>query len=100
MNSPHKHNAGFVKGYFNIINGAWYSLYRAGDQGLDTSNGKWATVCEKHSTICIHRTYRLADSHLSGGEYCEECQNDISAVDPTDNIPSGDYHTPNGIIGI
>ena len=49
------------------------TLYHAAAQGLDTTDGPWATVCETHGTICNHRTKRAALRHLSGAEWCEEC---------------------------
>ncbi|MGF6996684.1 hypothetical protein [Paraburkholderia sp. GAS32] len=42
---------------------------------MDAESGAWATVCEKHSTICNHSTLKLARDHLGDPTmWCEECQ--------------------------
>ena len=41
---------------------------------LDTSGGRWQTVCEKHGAICAHQTLALARQHLGTSGWCEECQ--------------------------
>lgn len=40
---------------------------------LDSDGGRWVTTCEDHGTVCNHRTYALAISHLPAVEWCEEC---------------------------
>lgn len=66
-------NAGYITQRHNPLNGADYVLYNAEEAALDTASGKWATVCEKHNTICNHSTKKLALSHLPDGDWCEEC---------------------------
>ena len=71
--------AGLVQTRRNrIIPGAWLSLYRATPACLDPSGGEWVTVCEAHGTLCNHETRRLAESHLSYADWCEECQDLVS----------------------
>jgi hypothetical protein len=41
---------------------------------LDSSGGRWLTVCLEHSTVCNHRTIALARGHLRRVEWCEECR--------------------------
>lgn len=58
----------------NKYTGSWLSLYNAEEAGLDSSDGKWTTVCEAHGTICNHKTFDIARLHLSSANWCEECQ--------------------------
>jgi hypothetical protein len=71
---PYNHLAGYVASRRNKVNGAYAVLYRAKEQGIDPSDGPWATVCELHNTICNHRTLALARGHLPLVEWCEACQ--------------------------
>jgi hypothetical protein len=77
-------------------NGSVYVLYDAIEAGIDAGGEwtpgvgggvglpgeegwkvwRWATVCEAHGTVCGHPTLALARSHLSGGEWCEECRDE------------------------
>ena len=79
---------------FVAPNGSLYVLYEAEKQGIDAGGEwvnedgprighseypgwkpwRWATVCETHGTVCGHATMAIARSHLSGGEWCEECR--------------------------
>ena len=43
-------------------------------QWLDSDGGRWATVCDEHSTVVNHTTLALARQWLHGAaEWCEEC---------------------------
>lgn len=64
---------GYVASRYNKKRGVWYGLYKAREAGLDEAGGKWATVCEKHNTVCNFRSKRLAMRHLPSGDWCEEC---------------------------
>lgn len=45
------------------------------DAELDTSGGRWQTVCDPHGTVCSHDTHDLARSFMSVPEqWCETCQ--------------------------
>lgn len=51
------------------------AVYDGIEAGLDTSSGKWQTICEEHGTIISHRTLKLALSHAADPlSWCEECQ--------------------------
>jgi hypothetical protein len=82
------------RGRFVTPAGVQYTLYDALEAGIDAGGEwapgvgggiglpgeggwkvwRWATVCEAHGTICGHATLALARRHLSGGEWCEECE--------------------------
>lgn len=67
--------AGCVVQRKNRITGLLVGLYNAGQAGMDEESGKWATVCEAHSTICNHETLAAARSHFADPTmWCEECQ--------------------------
>ena len=66
--------AGCVTRRRSRVSGDIVGLYHAEQAGLDATDGPWATVCEKHGTVCNHRTMRLALSHLSNVGWCEACQ--------------------------
>jgi hypothetical protein len=71
--------AGCVVQRKNRITGLLVGLYNAGQAGMDEESGKWATVCETHSTICNHETLAAAKSHLADPTmWCEECQKNFS----------------------
>lgn len=48
-------------------------LYDAEKAGLDTAGGRWVTVCEKHGTLCNHRSLEAARKHLPYADWCEAC---------------------------
>lgn len=55
--------------------GTLVGLYEAEPANLDTDDGAWATVCETHGSIVMHRTRTTAESHLSHPEeWCDECR--------------------------
>jgi hypothetical protein len=75
MKTPYATNAGFrAARKSKSVAGAVYVLYDGRVSGMDTADGRWQTVCELHGTICSHSTLFIAVSHLSCGEWCEECQ--------------------------
>lgn len=39
----------------------------------ESDGGRWVTVCDQHGSVCQHRTRALAEHHLTGAEWCEEC---------------------------
>jgi hypothetical protein len=42
--------------------------------GLDTTTGRWQTVCERHHEVCSHRTWRLALAYArQPWQWCEHC---------------------------
>lgn len=50
-------------------------LYNAEVASMDPEAGKWATLCERHSTIVNHESRALANSHLTAPEgWCEACE--------------------------
>jgi hypothetical protein len=42
--------------------------------GFDGEDGRWITVCDRHSTTASHDTLALARYHLPAGTWCEECE--------------------------
>jgi hypothetical protein len=48
------------------------------DNDLDPDGGRWATVCDTHSTVVNHRSQALALSHAAWPTWCEECAGIIS----------------------
>lgn len=48
------------------------------DEAWETDNPeKWLTICDKHATVCSHRTHRLARDHAAAPEgWCEGCMTD------------------------
>lgn len=67
--------AGCVVQRMSRRTGYQVGLYKADQAGMDPESGTWATVCEKHSTICNHESLALARSHLGDPTtWCELCQ--------------------------
>lgn len=73
---PYNNKAGYVASRRNDINQGWVVIYVAADQGIDTSDGKYAVVCEKHSTICNTSSIPKARPFLKRPEFCEECMSE------------------------
>lgn len=42
--------------------------------GYCTEAGRYATICEAHSTICNHETLQVALDWAPTCEWCEDCQ--------------------------
>ena len=67
----------------NRRSGTVTSVYEAAAAGMDAGDDvndagnlkplRWVTVCEDHSTICGHRTLKLALYHVSVPDWCEDC---------------------------
>lgn len=49
-------------------------VYKAEEAGMDPDGGKWATVCEEHSTILNSDTRAGAEAAASWPDWCGECQ--------------------------
>ena len=66
--------SGCVKQMKNRITKTTISVYNCEQSDLDHSDGKWATVCEKHGRIINHSTLTLALAHATTPmDWCEEC---------------------------
>lgn len=58
----------------NKVTGTTISLYDGGPAGMDTFSGRWQTVCEDHSHIVSHATYKLARMWMSQpDQWCDAC---------------------------
>lgn len=68
--------AGYVASRRNEINGGWVVIYKADEQGLDSSVGKYVSVCEVHKTIANHETLALAKPTLKVPDFCNDCMRD------------------------
>lgn len=52
--------------------GTMVSLYDGEAAGLDTTAGRWQTVCEDHSAIISHHTLDLAYANMTEvAEWCD-----------------------------
>ena len=67
-------NAGAVRSRKCRATGTTVTLYDGEPANMDTSDGRWQTVCEDHGTIICHTSRKRAESHLSHpDEWCEVC---------------------------
>ena len=49
-------------------------VYDGQEAHMDTSGGRWQTVCEKHGEVCSHSTLRLAMLFAEQPwQWCEQC---------------------------
>jgi hypothetical protein len=72
-----KNCAGVVKCSINRQNGRIITVYDGELAGMDTSDGRWQTVCEEHGYIICHTTRHLAIAHAADPcGWCEECINE------------------------
>jgi len=74
--------AGFKYSTIARSTGALVVVVDNRNDAWETGNeDKWLTICDRHSTVCSHRTHRLARDHAAAPEgWCEDCQ---SGVEPT-----------------
>lgn len=82
---PYNNKAGYVASRRNDINQGWVVIYVAADQGIDTRDGRYAVVCEEHSTICNTSSIPKARPFLRRPEFCEEC---MSEARPLREMPA------------
>ncbi|GJF06730.1 hypothetical protein [Pseudonocardia sp. D17] len=76
----HSDRAGWRRSTIARQTGTEIGVYHAADAGIDDDpTAPWATVCETHSTVVLHRTRRLADGHAA--DPCGWCQYCRAAVD-------------------
>lgn len=53
----------------------------AGSVEDDGVEDRWATICDDHSTVCSHRTRRLAEYHAAAPlGWCESCREAVEAA--------------------
>lgn len=72
--------AGYVVSKRNPLTGHYNVVYDAVEQGLDDDGGRWAVVCNAHSTIINAAT--KADAKICmehSANFCEECQKLLAA---------------------
>jgi hypothetical protein len=74
---PYNDKAGYIASRKNDINQGWVVLYIAAEQGLDVTDGKYAIVCETHSTILNTSSIPKARPFLKYPEFCELCMLDV-----------------------
>ena len=79
---PYNSRAGYVASRHNKVNNGWVVIYRAAEQGMDASDGKYAVVCEMHATICNVSSIPKARSFLKLPEFCEYCMNEYRTLHP------------------
>lgn len=73
ITNPFKKYAGYRARKKNSYTGNYNVLYDGDTQQLDTSDGKWVTVCEEHGTVLNHTTLAKAKKFLEEAEWCEKC---------------------------
>ena len=73
---PYNNLAGYVASRRNIVNQGWVVIYKASEQGLDESGGKYVVVCETHNTLVNVTSLKLARPLLKVPDFCEECMKD------------------------
>jgi hypothetical protein len=72
--------AGCVVQQKSRTTGHLVGLYEADQALLDSSSGRWATICEAHGHIVNHETLRHARSHLGDPcGWCEACMAEETA---------------------
>lgn len=84
MKRPSSNLAGHRLSVWHENRGTWVSVYHADDAGIDSSDGgKWAVVCELHSTILQVDTLAQAkaDAKLDPDGFCEECRGTLLDTD-------------------
>ena len=73
LDREQRRRAGCVSLTYSRQTGALRGVYRAEDQDLDTDSGKWAVICEDHSTILQVDTRSQAISSDTS-DFCDDCR--------------------------
>ena len=77
---PHSDWAGYVAECRNTISGDYNVLVEADSAGLDAQGGRWAVICNAHSTILNHTNQRILRQFAFGEggrgslNWCDECR--------------------------
>lgn len=70
---PYNDRLGYIASRHNLLNGEWAVIYLSEAQGLDPEAGKYAVVCEAHSSIYQTTNLSLARTAMKSPDFCEEC---------------------------
>lgn len=81
MSDPSSH-AGYVGHAVYKATGARIVVYVAQEQGLDV-DGRYAVVCELHSTLAGETSKRRALRDMRRPEFCEDCMNGMTTTQTT-----------------
>jgi hypothetical protein len=74
IHPDYRENCGIRQAQRSRDSGHIVSIYDGIAAGLDTSAGRWQTVCEEHGTIISHETFELARWHAPDPlGWCEAC---------------------------
>lgn len=79
--------AGLVQSRIARETGKRVSIYDGEAAGLDTSGGRWQTVCEEHGWIVAHEYRKLAELHAPNPlGWCDVCRVERGWVEPWEGI--------------
>ena len=70
---PYNNRLGYIASKRSGINRGWVVIYNAKEQGLDTTAGKYAVVCETHNNVINVTSMPKARSSMKSVDFCEEC---------------------------
>ena len=70
---PHNDHAGYVAMLRNFLTDGYLTIYRAKEQGIDDSDGKYAVVCSAHATIIKTSSISSARQSMKWPDFCEYC---------------------------
>lgn len=71
---PFNNKAGYIASRRAAPNKGWVVIYDAQAAGIDHSAGKYAVVCETHSSIINTTSMPKARAILDVVDFCEACQ--------------------------
>lgn len=73
--------AGLRATHRSFQTGRVVSLYDGEAAGMDTTAGRWQTVCEDHGTVISHRTLTVAEYQRADPlGWCEQCREEADDV--------------------
>lgn len=73
---PYNDREGYIASLRSGKNKGWVVIYNAKEAGLDDSDGKYAVVCETHSTIVNTTSLPKARQAMKYPDFCEGCTGD------------------------
>ena len=70
---PHNHHAGCICELRNPWSGGHTIIYHAAEQGIDSTGGRYAVVCNTHGAIYNTTSMPKARSAMKAPDFCEQC---------------------------
>lgn len=73
VRKPFNDKVGYIASLRSGAGRGWVVIYEAEAQGIDPAGGRYAIVCETHSTIAKATSLPTARGIMKAVDFCEAC---------------------------